>query len=351
MSRELVIALILALTLTGLGFVLRKQDAAEASEYLQPVLNQSERDSLRVAAVSFSAPGTTQEHLYLYRDGQWLCTSVYNAIALTSEIEALVGELAGSYAHIVADERQASAYGLASGDVLVTRLHGADVGSAADRDVLLELELGHSLSGLGAGRSFARIAGRKEIIEIDQNPRARLLTPSEKRLPPLLDERLLAGEWPDRGSGLERAFIDFTDGRSIEINSRVNGLPPGPGLPAPREWIATEDDQTARCLPYRIGAWQSFLYHVPYQGLSDPAAAQKRGLDQPTATITLIQVKGAPVELVIGRAAPSGSTFVLNKKTNLLCLLEKEHAELLIGSVERLCSTDILNPWEAWLPK
>jgi hypothetical protein len=319
-----------------------------ADEHLRALVAPSQRAEFRVAALSISGVSSEEEQLlYVQLDDQWRCESAYGAICLTSQVEALVDDLAGAWGEPVADSSRAAAFGIGLERPLIVRLFGSDPEAAP----LLEVELGASLPGLGEGRGFARLAGSEELLELDCNPRTRLVSEQERRLPPLLDERLLAGEWPSRGAGISRAFIDHTDGRSLDVQSRVTGAPLEPGAPAPREWMALEGETRARCLPYRIGAWQSYLYHLAYRGLSDPTAANRRGLDQPQATLTLIQIDSEPIELLIGRSAPSGATFVLNKKTNLLCLLDREEVDLLLATVEMLCSMDRENPWEEWLPR
>lgn len=323
----------------------------EATDYLRPLVAPEARPQLSVAGITLTGLGPAEEFVYAREDGLWRCPTVFGALALQPEIEALVRELTSAWGEVVAEAERAPAFGFESERPLRVRLHGEGMSSDPARDLLLEVELGASLPGLGAGRGFARLAGSRNLLELDQNPRARLVPGEERRLPPLLDERLLAGEWPERGAGLARAFLDFADGRSIDVQSRVAGASPEPGAPPPREWIAAEGEARARCLPFRIGAWQSFLYHVPYRGLSDPALAERRGLDRPQATLTLIQIDGAPIELVVGRPAPSGATFVLNRKTKLLCLLDAAEVELLLATVDMLCSTERANPWEAWLPR
>ena len=82
-----------------------------------------------------------------------------------------------------------------------------------------------------------------------------------------------------------------------------------------------------------------------------PEGAASLGLDRPVAQVTLLQVDGEPIELVVGRPGSSGSTFVWNKATDTLCLLTEDDVRLLLPTVDDLCSTDLENPWEAWLPR
>jgi len=253
---------------------------------------------------------------------------------------------------VVASGARAAAHGIGVEGGLRVTLHGPRMAEDPGQDARLVVELGTSLPGLEGGRGFARVAGTDEVLELDRDPRSRLWPDDPgRRLPPLLDERLLAGELPDLGQGLQRAFVDLADGRSLEVRSRVLGPAPGPDQPPPREWVALEGERTARCLPYRIGGWQSFLYRVPYGGVAPTERAASLGLDRPVAQVTLLQVDGEPIELVVGRPGSSGSTFVWNKATDTLCLLTEDDVRLLLPTVDDLRSTDLENPWEAWLPR
>lgn len=341
-----------ALLMLGIDRLMPSDSSSvDRQDYLQRLAPFDADEPPSIAGLSFVDQKGGQEHFYLQQEGQWRCASVYGAVALAPEVQALIADLLQARGEEVAPASRASEYGIGEDRGWLLRLHGPEFATREDRDLLFEVRLGFSLSGLGEGRSFAHLPAAEQVLEIDRNPGSKLQQEEGKRLPPLLDKRLLAGEWPERGEGLARAFIDYTDGRSIELNSRVIGAAPAPHLPAPREWLAIEGERRVPCLPYRIGAWQSFLYHVPYLGLSDPGAAERRGLDEPVAKLTLIQVQGDPIELRIGRSAPSGATFVLNSKTGMLCLLNREEIDLLLVSLESLGSAERSNPWEAWLPK
>jgi|GEM_PF-1992545 len=303
-----------------------------------------------VTAFRLHPPGEAGAHLYRLEAGVWRVPTAFGAPALEPEVGALLADLLEARGQEVARPERGSAYGLAREERWVVELFGP--GTELDAEAAgLRLELGRSLPGVGGGRGFARRGADGPVLELDRDPRARLLLPEGERLPPLLDQRLLAGEWPARGQGIERAFVDHADGRALELSSELLGPAPGPGMPAPRRWFAREGERRSPCLPFRVAAWQAFLYRLPYRGLTDPTAAERRGLDRPVAKLTLLQLDSEPVELVVGRSAETGATFVLNSKTGLLCLVDRAEAELLLASLEGLCSSEIENPWEAWLPR
>jgi hypothetical protein len=344
----MVVALVLGLR-AGFG---SRASARTDPEHLTPLVSLEDRDGLAIGGITIEGLPQGDRFIYVRANSQWTCPTVYGAIGTSQEIEAFLSEVILAWGERVAGTDRRADYGFDVERPLRVTLHGPKMATDPERDIVLEIELGMSLPGLGEGRGYLRRVDGEDLFEIDQNPRKRLRPAEEsQKVPPLLDERLLAGEFPTLGEGIERAFVDWSDGRSLEVRSRVLGPPPDRNSPPPREWVAMEGEDTARILPYRIGGWQSLLYRVNYEGLADPKIAERRGLDEPSATITLLQVGGDAIELVVGRRAPSGQAFVLNRKTNMLCLLASEDVELLLPTVPWLCSGDIANPWEAWLPK
>lgn len=319
---------------------------------LPRLVDEREAAALSVAGVSIDYGDEGPRFVYAQREGLWRCTTAYDAPALSSRVEDLTRELVEargmSRGPLAGHE---ASFGLDEAQRVVVRLHGARMFEEPGGDVLLEVELGHSLPGVGGGRGFARLAGAHEVLEIQYDLRARLARDSEGGLPPLLDGRLLAGEFPDRGGGLERAFIDLADGTSLDLESELRAVPGLPQEEWPRDWSAITGETRLRCLPYRIAGWQAFLYRAPISGLSDPAAAERRGLDPPVAVVTLAQVDAAPIVLRVGRPAPSGGRFVENRKTGQLVYLEPEVAALLLPTLEGLAERELQNPWEAWLPR
>lgn len=323
-----------------------------SAEGFVQLVDDERKAQLEVAGVSVEFVGTKERYLYVMTGGVWRCTSAFGALAISQHIEEFSTELLEAVGQPrSADPARAADYGFGDDTRISVRFHGPGLGEEQAEDVVLGFDLGRSLAGTGGGRSWVRLHGNDMIYEIQFDPRARLSRSGKSPLPPLLDERLLAGEWPPRGGGLTRVFLDYSDGRSLQLDSELHEAPGLPREEWPREWNATAGTARARCMPFRMAGWQAFLYRAPYAGFSDPAAAERRGLDEPQATLTLLQVDADPITLVVGRAAPSGAVFVLNEKTGLLCLLESQVAELLLPSIEQLCEPAGGNPWESWLPR
>ena len=308
--------------------------------------------SLEVAGLSVEYPALDQRFLYTLSGGVWRCVDAHGALALGHRIEELTRELGGAVGELRSTEAaRAAAYGLDDARRITLRLHGPRLGTDPGQDELFRLDVGSALPGTGSRRSWVRVGGTERILEIPYDPRTWLERESPGALPPLLDERLLAGEWPARGGGLRRVFLDRLDGSSLQLESEVEEVAGLSREEWPRRWQASEGDARSRCLPFRIAGWQAFLYRAAYSGLSDPAAAERRGLDEVRATLTLIQVEGDPITLEVGRPAPSGATFVRNGKTGQLCLLEPEVAALLVPTLAQLCEVEGGNPWESYLPR
>jgi hypothetical protein len=161
----------------------------------------------------------------------------------------------------------------------------------------------------------------------------------------------MAGDFPGPGEGLVRAFVDWSDGRALELFLRE--LPaaeePLPGR-ATREWVAVQDGLEAICLPFRIAAWQGFLFRVGYVGLADPRRRDELGFaDGPVVRLTLFLSDGSGTSLEVGRRVEGGGAFVWNEKTGMLCLVSAEHVALFAPELDMLCEPDLANPWEAWL--
>ncbi len=346
MTRAIVTLAVLAALLFGALRLLGNDEPQEQVAFVRLVDEERAR-ALQIAGVSVHYAASDESYLYVYRGGLWRCATAFGALALTQRIEQLTSDLVDAVGEVrSADPRRGPAFGLGDGSCITVSLHGARLGGAADGDVLMSFELGHSLPGLAEGRSFVRLAGAPQIFEIQHAPRHLLERRGKSPMPPMLDERLLAGEWPQRGGGLSRAFLDYADGRSLVLQSSEQATP---GLA--RHWTVSDGAAQGRVLDYRIAGWQAFLYRAPYAGFSDPAKASQRGLAKPRATLTLIQVDADPIELSVGELTASGAAFVLNNKTGQLCLLEPEVVSLLLPSMEGLCEPKLRNPWEAWLPR
>lgn len=351
MRRAAMTLLTLVLALGGL----RWWSAEETTEPLlgyQPLIDSERLAELEIAGVSVEYPALEQRFLYALSGGVWRCVDAHGALALGNRIEELTEGLGSAVGELRSeDPLRAGAYGLDPERRITLRLHGPRLGSDPLQDELMRFDVGSALPGTGGGRAWVRLGGTERVLEICYDPREWLERESASALPPLLDERLLAGEWPPRGGGLRRVFLDRSDGSSLQLESEVDqvaGLPPEEW---PRRWQASEGEARSRCLPFRIAGWQAFLYRAPYAGLSDPAVAERRGLDEVRATLTLIQVDGDPITLEVGRPAPSGATFVRNQKTGQLCLLESEVAALLVPTLRQLCEPEGGNPWESYLPR
>lgn len=295
-------------------------------------------DAQQVVGVGLDLPATGERFLYVRESGEWRCVNASGAIALDGALDGLVTDLtaATGMTREVADARLA-AFGFTEDAPGVT-LFGADWRTREDRDELAEFALGSKLEGR---RAYVRVEGRNAVHEIDRLPARRFDRPEGDRLPPMLDRRLLAGEWPDPMGGFTRAFLDFADGRSLEL-ARV-------GDANTFAWeLRTPDAEALPVLPYRIAGWQSFVYRAPYAGFAAPSEAPRVGLENVWLRITLIEAQQSIV-LEVAEPLTGRPLAVRNMKSGMLCLLAPEHAALLVPTDGDLLDRSRPNPWEAWL--
>jgi len=291
-----------------------------------------------IAGVGLEFPATGERFLYVRDAGQWRCINASRAVALDGALDGLVADLvsAGEMSREVADDRL-EAYGFTSAAPRVT-LFGTDLNAREDRDELIGFTLGSELEGR---RSYVRIEGADPVHEIDSLPEQRFARDAGDRLPPMLDRRMLAGEWPDPTGGFTRAFLDFEDGRSMEL-ARV-------GDPNTYNWqLRTPDAEPLPVLPYRIAGWQSFVYRAPYAGFAAPSEAPRVGLETVWLTITLIDPTDSIV-LEVGTPVADRPLAVRNTKTGMLVLLAPENAALLVPTEGDLLDRSRANRWESWL--
>jgi hypothetical protein len=318
---------------------------AESSPAFVALVSPDRAQSLGIAALSVEYGASGERFEYSRRAGLWRSDTAFGALVLEPSMDGLLSQLLGAVGEMrTSDPARRAAYGLDGAQLVRVSLFGPAVGAGGETAPLLRFDLGRSLAGIGGGRSWVRLGGDDRLFEIQFDPRARLRRDAPSGLPPLLDERLLAGECPQPGGGLSRVFLDRRTGESLQLSSEL-GAPGSLG----RRWRATSGDARAPCLPYRMAAWQAFLYRAPFVATLDPKHARELGLQDPTATLTLFQVDAEPIVLQIGAADSSGQVTVLNEKTGSLCHVAPEVFDLLLPGIDQLCEPRMANPWEAWL--
>ncbi|MFT5153603.1 MAG: hypothetical protein ACI841_003605, partial [Planctomycetota bacterium] len=168
--------------------------------------------------------------------------------------------------------------------------------------------------------------------------------PIERTLPPLLDNRILAGSWASGRPDWTHIFIDVTEGESIELRARA--------LADGKVWEirgAQQADNWETVLPYRMIGFLTYLVRATYSGLADPKERAQRGCDPPSVRITLIGQGADPVRLDVGSASPGGF-FVWNDASRSL-LQSRQERDWLAPSRSMLMDRAIANPWERWLSR
>jgi len=336
-----------ALLCASLGIVAACGDAStkDASEHIRRLSQFSAAD---VAGVGISFPASDEQFGYALSDGRWRCATASDALALAPALERLIDDLthATGLSREVPGARLA-AYGFGE-QAPVVQLYGKDMRPLSDERGPALFEIGKRVA---EQRTYVRLQGSAFVWEIDRVPHRHFEREVGDRLPPMLDRRLLAGELPESGGGFTRAFLDFADGRSLELQRVVGAqgyawelavAATEPGTQSGAEWAPVP------ALPYRVAGWQSFLYRSPYVGFAAPAEAERLGLAEPWLRMTLVDVEGT-IELAVAAPIPNTPLAVLNSRSKMIVLLAPELAPLVAPTTADLVDRTLTNRWEAWL--
>lgn len=329
----LALAALLALVV-GLGRRLPDPSARIGEAHLV-ALHGGERP-LQVSALVVDPPGP-ESFRYAFSGGQWRCVSALSAPAHAGEIGELVLGLANARglerAFTAAELERAALDPLAAIRVTLLRSDGVE---------LLSLDVGAHLPGPAGGRAYVRRVGELRALEIDAAPRP-LVDRGVGSLPPLLDQRVLAGTPLDPRRGVRRVFLDQAAGGSLE-------LVPDPSAPGEFAWTLLVDGAPSADppLPFRVAGWLAFLVRVPYEGFAAPARAAELGLAEPTL-LTLVPPDAPPIVLEVGAPTDRPLAPVLNRTSALLLLVRPEHRALFTPSAAMLTDPSLANPWESWL--
>lgn len=329
------------------------------------LISATERAGLKLSGLTIAIG--PKRHAYHRMASTWRCLTAHSAIAHPRQIDDLTTTLLSSTAayrgpaspsHLTAfgldtpirvefvrantqaNDSTASATSAAADDASsATADPSADATSNADAEPLTFL-LGTILASPTGPTIFVQRAGHDDVWELEAQHLAPLTHNPEPDFPPLLDRRLTAGCELDPARGITRAFIDHTNGASLQLApSESNGE---------RRWTLTDGTQETDILPYRFAGWLRYLQRAPYAGFTRPDLAPELGLDPPAARVTLFPAQAPPIELLLGHPV-DGKTFLHNKTNGMLMLLPADAAALTAPTARDLTQASDTNPWEAWL--
>lgn len=315
---------------------------------IERLVDEARAKELVVAALSLRAPKGGERALYLRSRGLWRLVGPQNAVCDGRAIEGLVGRLLGARAVVrTRDPAERARYGLGAGESPLLELCGPQVLTDPAGDALLALELGATFI---AGQSaFVARPGEAAVLEIDVDPRTALSARAAPGFSPLVDPRLVAGPFPGPQAGIERVFLDLSDGSALEL-ARAAPDPEAPG-DAPRRWNLLENGLAHDCPPPRAEAFLAFLLTVPYARLDSPKRAAALGFDAPAARLTIIASGGDSMVLEIAPTSPAGRAWARNVSLETLGELDAADVPALEPTAAAFLDLERPNAWDEWLRK
>jgi len=298
-----------------------------------------------VAGLSLDLEGGSQRYLYARSRGMWRCLSAWNAPCDGPRVEALVLGLLGAHG-VVLDGSDAarSRFGLDGKQTVEITLHGKELlGDPKGDEVLRALFA-------APDSPFASLSARPGVIELDFRLGA-AVSPSGEGLPPLLETRIAPGVFPPPGKRVEHVFVQRASGPSYELARRVREPqkdvdPNDPGAALGWEWWLIQGDSQVLIGPLRGEAYATWIPRAPYIALADPKSASERGLDTPSAKVTLVPDEGLPLEIELGAPLPEGGMWVRAPATPLLSRIDAHTAAMILPDLVDLTDDKRDDVWD-----
>ncbi|MBK7878102.1 MAG: hypothetical protein IPJ77_20785 [Planctomycetes bacterium] len=304
-------------------------------------------DRRTVAALSVEAPGGAR-WLFARSKGRWRAREAFGAFLDEAALQGWLAAILDARGVVVErDPARADAFGLGADAVVRIGLHGPKVLDAADRDVVLQFDVGR---GAG-GRTFARRAGADAVLELDRDVLAALGPIAERspqsggavRLPALVDLHLLAGSLEPGVLGFREITLERRGGERLVLR-RV----PGDDGTEPR-WTLAHDGVEEDALPWRAGGFLGLLLRGEAIGFASVSEAPALGLEAPFARLVLVPDAGETIVLALSDRTAANDGWVWNRRTNLVLHVDATtHAELAPDAAAFL-RKEGGNPWERWL--
>ncbi len=297
-----------------------------------------ERLADRTVAAFTLAQGAEQR-LYVRSKGLWRCREAFGAVCDADRVAAFLSAVVeGRGALVCADEGCAGAFGFGGADGLRVVLHGPKVLSAPDQDALATVEYAPANA---SGAVFARAGDAARVLDADRDPRAALEFRGAPA--PLVDTRVLAGLLGPGFRGLERIFVDRTDG-ALELTSAAPE-----SESEERRWFLQSGGARTETLTWRVGGYVSLWVRLRWDAILDPRSVAGLGLDPPFARITLVANTAEVWEIWVSRPDPANRVHLWNRATNVVAAVRGELLPLLVPDPAAFTRREGGNPWEAWL--
>jgi len=296
------------------------------------------------AAVQLEVPATGEDFLYVRARGRWRCHTAFLAPTLEGLVPNVVERLLGSRGLVRSRAQPPHAsYGLDPPRYRIT-LRGPQALSADDGDRIAGVEIGRTLTeGVLKPVTFARRIGDDRVLELPLDLRPELDRQPGNTLPPMLDERLVPGDWPGRGGAFRHLRIEGSHG---VISLVRRDLEDSEGW----EWlIQSSVHETQPASFERVETFCAFLMVVGYIGLEDPARAPEL-VSEPRTVVLAMPLDGEPVELYVGREAPRiDGSFCLNRGEGLLAVAAPDVVRALDPDPRAFVDPTVPDPWMPFL--
>jgi len=305
-----------------------------------------------IAALQLEAPdGKT--FFYAHQQGVWRCLSMHRAIALTPQIQTVLGKVIKASGVVQSQVSEYStnliSFGLDSSQRWRLALCGSKVRSEQGGDVIFALDLGSRIPATGG--SYVRPLTEGQIWAIDEDLTEELEREPGSKLPPLLDPHLVPVVWPGWQSGLRRIVLERAERKPLQLLRRDKARTEAEqqsGMP-PWEWIIREGESEKTADVRQAHFYSQFLLQAPYAGLLSQKQREELGLDKPQSRIRLEAVSGQTLELLLGTQTAEGRTPVLNTFTQSIYEIDRETVSNLLPEAELLLDANKGNPWEEQL--
>lgn len=338
------LALVLAALVAWDYQVTRKQTSQRLqSTRIGPFLAENPFEKRPTGAIRLEYGG--QEIIYVYHEGLWRCVTAYAAPAEHEPIEAILPTLVAAEGVVrtsAADD--AASFGFANDEVVRLAICGPDVFTDPAGDVILAVDIGHSIASTGG--SYARLAGSDDIWAIDIDFRSLLEIDAKSDAPPMLDPHIVPQAWPGVTLGPARITVETwgNDPLLISRRERTDG-----DSDFQWQWDIQQGGQLHNGDLLQVTSYAVFLTRAEYRGILAPRPFHELGLDSPNAIVTYETAEGLSLQLVIGGRAPGGGIVVFNTLTKVLYEVDPDLTQRMVPGIDLLLSNEQGNPWERWL--
>lgn len=346
--------LILGVVLTGLVLwdraITGEREAARAeSAKLRDLIPLDERDGMVVAAIRVETP-QGENLVYARSRGTWrLIEPSVNTYADVHALDALMQAVVDAEGVVLTEEKlRAKSYGFGKDLSIRVTLHGPQLRSAEDQDVLYSVDLGYPIQGTGG--CYVRPFGTTEIWAIDTNPRDALARPPGSSFPPMLDPYVIPTGANAVYQGFLRVAVEQRSGDSYTLDARVRDPEEVQEGEEAIEWTIRFPNGTSEpCHAVPVTGYTLFLMRTPYEKILGVSELDPSVVESPWARLEIQPAVGEPFQLLVGEPERTGGAIVVNTGTQTIFGVSKEVLELLLPTADQVSKLSEGNPWHDYI--